>query len=86
MSGPIAAAAEAGLVALEWPTSDIAPDFLRPEAHAALLTVARREAQRLGLQPSDGGAVVYVVRKGLVDEAVRFVWGDDGSDAMVRTR
>jgi hypothetical protein len=72
----VVAQAESGLVAIEWATAGIDPSFLQLSAHAALLTIARREAQRLGLRPSTGGAVVYTVRRGEATEALRFVWGE----------
>jgi len=75
MSGPVIASSEPGLVAIEWAKAEIPADLLRLEAHAALLTLVHRAARDLGARPSNGGAVVYTVHRGEVDEALRFVWG-----------
>lgn len=72
--GPRLAESEPGLVAMEWPTEDIDPDFQTLDAHAALMAVARRHAQRLGARPGMGAATVYTVQREY-GEAFRFVWG-----------
>ena len=64
---------EPGIVAIEWPKSEIAPEYLRPEAHAVLITAAQNEARKLGLIVGRGSCIVRSV--GEHGERLRFVWG-----------
>ena len=63
--------AEPGIVAIEWPVADIAPEYLRIEAHAVLVTAARNEAVRLGLAVGDGSCLVRRLHD---PERIRFTW------------
>lgn len=78
MSAVIAEVDQPELVcAIEWPTADIAPEYLRVEHHAALIDAARREAEKLGLRPSTGATITRIVRRGEPDEAIRIIFGID---------
>lgn len=70
------AEAEPGVVAIEWPVDDLAPEFLAIDRHAALVTAARREAERLGLSPGGGSCTVRRAVDPLARPVIRFAWGE----------
>lgn len=60
-----------GTVSMEWPAEDIAEEFRTINQHAALITAARREAERLGARIGDGAPITERL---VLKDAFRFTW------------